>query len=166
MIRGIFMSCFNCFRNCNRQQTTTRDFNDDSFIPSSIEVYNTASQTIASGGTVSLATANLNTGVSFTYTAGNNYVSAVTNGVYFITFTGVASSDEAEQISLAIAVNGTANTVSTVTQNLTANNSQIVTTTLILKVSSGSANISVQNSGTTSFDLASANLSVVRVGNF
>lgn len=155
----------NCPSMCQCRQTPTRNFATP-FVPSAIETNNQAQQSVLAGSPVAFSQSNLNTGASFAYSNGNNFVEIVANGVYAINFSANLSSQDANTANFAIAVNDTIDATSQIVQTISAQASENVKTQLLLKVTSAPAKISVQNNGNTSVDVNSANLSIVKVGEF
>ena len=154
---------------CNRcccRRTTVRNLNQNNFIPSAVEVFNSLTQTIAPNEQIVFLQTNYNTGVSFSTDTDNLGINIVETGVYKITFTGLAASDVDETISLAITLNGEQFPQSEVSQSLFANSTSIVSTTMVFKVQSPNANIGVKNIGASDFNLTNAKLDIVRIGNF
>ncbi len=151
---------------CCRRQTTVRNLNQNNFIPSAIEIFNSLTQTVAPNEQIVFLQTNYNTGVSFSTDADNLGINIVETGVYKITFTGLASSGADETISLAITLNGEQFPQSEVSQSLLANSTSIVSTTMVFKVQSPNASIGAKNIGTSDFNLTNAKLDIVRIGNF
>lgn len=158
------MTC--CSRNCNcRRQTPVRNTNDN-FIFSAVEVVQTELQTVETGNPVLFNNTVANTGVSFTYENGNEFVNIIASGVYKISFVGSITTTESSQVQLALASNDTAQLVSTITQNISTGEFENVKTEIILKVISPPNRISVLNTGNSSFNIQNAMLSIVRIGDF
>lgn len=156
-----------CFRRCRRQTTTTvRNFNQNNFIPSSVEVSYSLTQTVNPGEEVSFAQTNYNTGISFSPRADNLGIDIVAAGVYKITFTGNITTLENGNISLGISLNGTLIPQSEILQYVTTAGSETVISTIVFKVISPSADIGVVNNGNLSFNVSNAKLDIVRNGNF
>ncbi len=158
------MACF-C-RRSQRRTTTVRNLDQNNFIPSAVEVFNSATQTVDPNEEILFLQTNYNTGVSFSVRNDNLGVDIVAAGVYKITFTGVASTAIDGNISLALTLNGVPFPQSEVTQYVTSVGPQIVSTTMIFKVVSPNADIGVINTGDISFDITNAKLEIVRTGNF
>ncbi len=157
-----------CCRRCNsrRNQTSVRVFNDNNFIPSTVQVSYPLTQSVGENVEVLFAQVDYNTGVSFSPRFDELGVDIVAPGVYKITFTGVITTEADQTISLAISLNGEPLPQSEISQYVTTLGPQIVSTTVIFKVISPSADIGVINTGTTSFNLTNAKLDIVRTGNF
>lgn len=152
-------------RNCHCGPTATRNF-ATTFVPSAIELNNQTEQTVNAGDEVDFAQSNLNTGVSFTYTAGNNFFEIVSNGVYAINFSANLTSQDATTANFAIAVDDTANLTSQIVQTISAQASENVKTQLFIKVTYVPVKISVLNNGNTAVNVTYANLSAVKIGEF
>ena len=160
------MACL-CRYRCSNRRTTVRNLNQNNFIPSAVQVFNAETQTVESEQEVVFLQTDYNTGVSFSVRNDNLGIDIVEAGVYKITFTGVVATNQAEgNISFAISANDVAIPQSEVTQYVSTDGSQIVSTTVIFKVVSPSVDIGVINTGTTSFSVTNAKLDIVRVGNF
>ena len=155
-----------CNRRCRRISTTVRNYNQNNFIPSSVEVFNLTTQTVEPDEQVIFNQTNYNTGISFSPRLDNFGVDIIAAGVYQITFTGNITTTQNTNISLAISLNGSALPQSEITQYVLADGPQIVITTIIFKVVSPTAEIGIINTGNTSFDVTNAKLDIVRNGNF
>lgn len=160
------MAC--CRRNVQRRNVnpSVRVFNQNNFIPSAVEIINPTTQNVGAGEELQFLQTNYNTGVSFSPRFDGLGVDIVASGVYKISFSGVVSAETNRIVSLAISLNGTIFSQSVVSQYVLADGPQIVTTSLIFKVISPSADIGVINTGLTDFDVLNAKLDIVRVGNF
>lgn len=158
------MAC--CNRRCRRITTTVRNYNQNGFIPSSAEVFNSTTQTVAPNAQVVFNQTNYNTGVSFSPRQDGLGIDIIAAGVYQITFTGSATTTQNGNISLAISQNGTVIPQSEITQYITTNGPQNVMTTIIFKVTSPNAEIEIINTGNTNFDVTNAKIDIVRNGNF
>lgn len=158
------MAC--CNRRCRRISTTVRNYNQNNFIPSSVEVSNLSTQTVEPNGQVIFDQTNYNTGISFSPRLDNLGVDIISAGVYQITFTGNITTAQNGNISLAISENGTAIPQSEITQYVTTDGPQNVMTTIVYKVTSPNAEIGIINTGSTNFDVTNAKLDIVRNGNF
>ena len=157
-----------CCRRCGnrRNQTTVRVFNENNFIPSSVQVNYELTQTVAPDEEVVFLQTDYNTGVSFSPRIDNLGVDIVAPGVYKITFTGVLTTEADQIVNLAISLNGVPIPQSELSQYVTPVGPQTVMTTIIFKVISPSADIGVINTGSTSFSVTNAKLDIVRTGNF
>lgn len=157
-----------CCRRCNsrRNQVSVRVFNDNNFIPSSVQVSYPLTQTVAAGEEILFAQVDYNTGVSFSPRVDGLGVDIVAPGVYKITFTGVISTEADQTINLAISLNGEPLPQSEISQYVLSIGPQTVYTTIIFKVISPSADIGVINTGSTSFNVTNAKLDIIRTGNF
>ena len=152
-------------RNCcrNRRQTQVRMLGD-SFIFSAVEITNPAVQTVNAGEEIAFSQSNINSGVSFRYNGGNS-IEIISSGVYKISFVGSATTTADSLINLGIAVNGTAQPITEISQSVFAGTYENVKTELILRVDNPSALISVLNTGATNFDMLNPMLSIIRIGN-
>ena len=159
------MAC--CIRCRNRRtQTSVRVFSDNDFIPSTVQVSYPLIQSVDVNAEVLFPQVDYNTGVSFSPRIDNFGVDIVSPGVYKITFTGIITSETDQSISLAISLNGESIPQSRISQYVFAVGPQPVSTTVIFKVISPSADIGVINTGSTRFSVENAKLDIVRTGNF
>ena len=157
------------FRRCPNRRTNNvqvRNFDQNNFVPSAVEVFNSATQTVEPGEEILFLQTNYNTGISFSPRTDDLGVDIVAAGVYKITFQGVVTTAADGDISLGISLNGVVLPQSEITQYVLSAGPQTVTTTVIFKVISPSADIGVINTGSTSFDVTNAKLDIVRTGNF
>lgn len=157
------------FRRCQCRRAnnvTVRNFDQNNFVPSAVEVFNSATQTVDPGEEVLFLQTNYNTGISFSPRNDNLGVDIIAAGVYKITFQGVVTSTADGNINLGISLNGLVLPQSEITQFVSSAGAQTVTTTIIFKVISPNADIGVINTGSTSFDLTNAKMDIVRTGNF
>lgn len=157
-----------CYRRSNsrRTQPQVRVFNDNNFIPSSVQVSYPLTQTISVDEEILFPQVDYNTGVSFSPRVDSLGVDIVTSGVYKITFTGIITTEADQTINLAISLNGEPIPQSEISQYVTSIGPQTVTTTIIFKVISPSADIGVINTGNTTFNVTNAKLDIIRTGNF
>lgn len=158
------MAC--CCRNRNRRQVQVRNLNQNNFIPSTIEIINPLLQTISPGEEMAFLQVNYNTGISFSQRSDNLGANIVATGIYKITFQGNITVGEAQTIGLAISLNGEPLTQSEILQYVEPLQPESVTTTVIFKVLSPTAEIGVINTGEGTFDVTNAKLEIVRIGNF
>ena len=159
------MAC--CRRNCQRRnQPTVRVFNDNNFIPSSVQVSYPLTQTVASDAEILFPQRDYNTGVSFSPRVDTLGVDIVAPGVYKITFTGIITVEADQIVSLAITLNGETIPQSEISQLVLAQGPQTVYTTIVFKVISPNADIGVINLGDAEFSITNAKLDIVRNGNF
>ena len=159
------MAC--CRRNCQRRnQPSIRVFNDNNFIPSSVQVSYSLTQTVAPDAEILFPQIDYNTGVSFSPRVDNLGVDIVAPGVYKITFTGIIIVEADQIVSLAITLNGESIPQSQISQLVLAQGPQIVYTTIVFKVISPNADIGVINLGDAEFSITNAKLDIVRNGNF
>ena len=159
------MAC--CRRNCQRRnQPTVRVFNDNNFIPSSVQVSYPLTQVVEPNTEMLFPQVDYNTGVSFSTRVDNYGVDIVAPGVYKITFTGIITTQQDQTVSVAITLNGEPIPQSEISQLVLSQGPQTVYTTIVFKVISPSANIGVANIGTESFSITNAKLDIVRIGNF
>ena len=154
-----------CLCGCSRR-TTVRNLNQNNFIPSAVQIFNSATQNVEPNQAITFLQTDYNTGVSFSVRNDNLGIDIVDAGVYTITFTGIVTNNADGDISLAISANGVAIPQSEVTQYVSQVGSQIVSTTIIFKVISPSVDIGVINTGNTSFIVRNAKLEIIREGNF
>lgn len=157
-----------CCRRCSqrRNQPTVRVFNDNNFIPSSVQVSYPLTQTVEPNAEMLFPQIDYNTGVSFSPRVDNYGVDIVAPGVYKITFTGIITSQQDQIVSLAITLNGEPIPQSEISQLVLSQGPQTVYSTIVFKVISPSADIGVANIGTTTFSITNAKLDIVRNGNF
>lgn len=155
-----------CYSRCRRATTTIRNYNQNNFIPSSVEISNLQTQTVEPNEEVVFDQTNYNTGISFSPRLDNLGVDIIAAGVYQITFTGNITTTQNGTMSLAISLNGTAIPQSEITQYVSTNAPQSVATTIVFKVVSPPADIGVINTGNLSFDITNAKLDIVKNGNF
>ena len=157
-----------CYRRSNsrRTQPQVRVFNDNNFIPSSVQVSYPLTQTISVDEEILFPQVDYNTGVSFSPRVDSLGVDIVAPGVYKITFTGIITTEADQTINLAISLNGEPIPQSEISQYVTSIGPQTVTTTIIFKVISPSADIGVINTGNTTFNVTNAKLDIIRTGNF
>lgn len=148
-----------------RNNVTVRNFEQNNFIPSAVELFYGATQTVANGEEITFLQTNYNTGVSFSPRLDNLGVDIVANGVYKITFQGTIETETDGVVSLGLSLNGTLLPQSEISQYVTTAGPETVTTTIIFKVVSPSADIGVINTGV-AFNVTNAKLDIVRVGNF
>ena len=155
-------------RRCNsrRNQVNVRVFNDNNFIPSTVQVSYPLTQNVNIDSEILFPQVDYNTGVSFSPRFDNYGVDIVAPGVYKITFTGVVTTAVNQTISLAISLNGEPLPQSEISQYVTTLGPQTINTTIIFKVISPSADIGVINTSATQFDVTNAKLEIVRIGNF
>jgi len=157
-----------CYRRSNsrRTQAQVRVFNDNNFIPSSVQVSYPLTQTISVDEEILFPQVDYNTGVSFSPRVDSLGVDIVAPGVYKITFTGIITTEADQTINLAISLNGEPIPQSEISQYVTSIGPQTVTTTIIFKVISPGADIGVINTGNTTFNVTNAKLDIIRTGNF
>ena len=149
----------------NQNETQTRDFSTN-FIPSSIEIFDENTNSISPGNEVIFSQNNVNTGISYTYNMGNT-IEIIANGVYTINFSAnVSGNAENQTANFAIAVDGTLNTISQITQTVLQEQIYNVKTQLILKVVNAPVTISVLNNGNETIDVSNANLTIIKTANF
>ena len=153
---------------CNRQtqQTQVRQFDDNNFIPSSIEVFTLNAQTIAPNAEIPFSDTLHNTGVSFKFANGNSFVEVISSGIYRVGFVSSLKSATSEEINLSIAIDGTKQDASTIYQQLRENEFENVSTEMILRVTDTPVRISIINSSLATFNAHNSMLSIVRTGNF
>lgn len=153
---------------CNRQtqQTTVRQFDDNNFIPSSIEVFTLNAQTIAPNTEIPFSDTLHNTGVSFKFTNGNSFIEVIASGIYKVSFVASLKNATSEEINLSIAIDGTKQDASTIYQQLRANEFDNVSTEMVLRVTDTPVKISIINSSLATFNAHNSMLSIVRTGNF
>ena len=160
------MAC-NCRRGNRRQNTVTvRNLNQNIFIPSTIEIINSGNQIINQGEEIIFPETIYNTGISYSPRSDNFGVDIVATGVYKITFQGNVTVSENQTIGVAISLNGEPLPQSEILQYVTTAGPEAVTTTVISKVLSPSADIGVINAGENTFSVSNAKLDIVRIGNF
>ena len=159
------MAC--CRRTLQRRNSSpnVRDFNQNNFIPSAVEVFNPTTQTVEPGEELVFLQTNYNTGASFSTRFDGLGVDIVSSGVYKISFSGIATSSETQTVSLGISLNGSLFPQSEVSQLVLAEGPEIITTSLIFKVISPSADIGVIVTGENGFSIQNAKLDIVRIGN-
>ena len=157
-----------CFRRCcpRQRRVQTRQFNDNNFIPSTVEVVSPEAQNVQPNQEILFLQTEYNTGVSFSPRVDDLGVDIVATGVYKIFFTGVVTTENDGVISVAITLNGEPIPASEVSQFVTANQPQIVTSSAVFKVLSPSADIGVMNIGNVNFSVTNAKLDIIRTGNF
>ena len=155
-----------CYSRCRRATTTVRNYNQNNFIPSSVEMSFLLTQTVEANEQVLFNQTNYNTGISFSPRIDNLGVDIISAGMYQITFTGNITTTQNGTISLAISLDGTAIPQSEITQYVSTNGPQSVATTIVFKVVSPDAEIGVINTGGTNFDITNAKLDIVKNGNF
>lgn len=157
-----------CCRRCNsrRNQTNVRVFNDNNFIPSTVQVNYPLTQNVGENAEALFAQVDYNTGVSFSPRYDELGIDIVAPGVYKITFTGIVTTEANQTISLAISLNGEPIPQSEISQYVTTLGPQTVITTVIFKVISPNADIGIINTSTNNFNLTNAKLEIVRTGNF
>lgn len=162
-----FLTGFN--RNNNiiigQTETQTRDFSTN-FIPSSIQIYDIDTNNVGPGDEVPLTQLNLNTGVSYTF-LNPNQIQIISAGVYVITFTANLSGvNPTQTANFVIAVDGTENLISQISQTVLDGQTYNVKTQLLLKVTNPPATISVINNGTDAINVSNANLLITKTANF
>ena len=152
-----------CCRRCNqrRNQTTVRVFNQNNFIPSSVQVSYPLTQTVEPNAEILFPQTDYNTGVSFSPRVDDLGVDIVAPGVYKITFTGVITTEVDATILVAITLNGEPIPQSEISQFVSTNGPETVFTTIVFKVISPNADIGVMNTGTTNFFVTNAKLILI-----
>lgn len=153
---------------CNRQtqQTTVRQFDDNNFIPSSIEVFTPNAQTITPNAEIPFSDTLHNTGVSFKFTNGNSFIEVIASGIYKVSFVASLKNATSEEVNLSIAIDGTKQDASTIYQQLRANEFDNVSIEMVLRVTDTPVKISIINSSLATFNAHNSMLSIVRTGNF
>lgn len=162
------MALFQRYRcTCPRRRRTTQvRTNDIVAIPSSIQCSTNTTQTFASGNALPFSSANINTGVSFTFANGDNFINIVSSGVFVVDFCANLTSTTDTLCQLAIATNDASSVISQVVQTVSANETQNIKTQLLIKVATPTVKISIVNNGTTSYSVLNANISIIKTGNF
>ena len=148
----------------NQQETQQRDYSTE-FLPSIIQIFSSEPNIIAGGEQVIFDGTNVNTGISYRYLSGNE-IEIISTGIYQITFVAnISASDGTQTASFAIAVNGTANTISQINQTVVANQSYNVKTQLVFKVTETPTTISIFNNGTDAINVSNASLVINKISN-
>ena len=148
----------------NQQKTQQRDYSTE-FLPSIIQIFSSETNAIAGNQQIILNSTSSNTGISYRY-LNDNEIDIISSGIYQITFVAnVSASTGTQTASFAIAVNGTANTISQITQSVIANQPQNIKTQLVLKVTETPTTISVTNNGTDTINVSNANLVINKISN-
>ena len=111
-----------------RNNVTVRNFEQNNFIPSAVEVLYGATQTVANGEEITFLQTNYNTGVSFSPRLDNLGVDIVASGVYKITFQGIIDTEADGVVSLGLSLNGTLLPQSEILQYVTTAGPETVTT--------------------------------------
>lgn len=163
MLAGASMSRNNMLV-INQQETQTRNFATE-FIPSAIQIFETATHNIASGQEVIFSNNDINTGVSYTYSGGNS-IEIIANGIYQISFVAnVSGTANGQTANFAIDINGSPVTTSEIIQSVDNNLVYNIQTQYITKVTTAPATVSVLNIGADTIEVLNATLQITKISN-